>query len=438
MEKLALLGGTPMVTNSPKDLFHWPIITQEDEEAYLDVLRKNAFSGTDITEQFQKEFATWIGTEYALAFCNGTMSLAAAMFAIGLGSGDEIICTTKTFWASIAQAMQLGATPVFCGIDENLSMDPDDLERCITKKTKAIMVVHYASYPCDMDRIMAIAKKYDLLVIEDVSHAQGAKYKGQKVGTFGDVAAMSLMSGKSFAAGELGILVTNHRQYYERAIAYGHYERNNGKYIQECKDLEPYFNLPLGGVKGRANQACSALARVQLKYYEERTAEIRKAMNYFWDQLEDIPGLHPIRVNEEEGSHMGGWYSPHGTYIPEKLGGLSVKRFCEAVRAEGVFSWDGGNYCLHKHPYFNTFDFLQLGKPSRIAFSDRDVRQEDDKCDSAIDRFCFSVPWFKKFDRHEIELHAAAFRKVAMNYQQLLEGDLIGAQDGRWGGKTNG
>lgn len=437
MEKLAILGGTPAIENPPESLFKWPIITEEDEAAYLDVLRRNKFSDTDITEQFQEEFAAWQGRRYALAFCNGTMSLAAAMFAIGLQAGDEIICTTKTYWASIAQAVSFGATPVFCNIDENLSMDPDDLERCITEKTKAIMVVHYLAYPCDMDRIMAIANQHHLLVIEDVSHAQGGLYKGKKLGTFGNVAAMSLMSAKSFAAGELGILVTDDRKYYERAIAYGHYERNNAKYILECEDLKPYFNMPLGTVKGRANQACSALARVQLKYYDERCAEIRRAMNYFWDLLEGVPGLHAVRVDESTGSNMAGWYCPHGTYHPEELGGLSVKRFCEAVRAEGVTCWDGGNYCLHNHQFFKTYDMLGLGKPTRVVFNDRDARETDAKCDPSNQKYCFSIPWFIHYDKEWIEKYAAAFRKVAESWKELLEGDQDQTQGGRWYGFTN-
>ena len=207
MSKLALLGGEPTIKKVKEELFKWPIITEEDEAAALEVIRNNSFSELDITEKFESEFAAWQGTKYALAFCNGTMSLAAAMFAIGLGEGDEIICTTKTYWASIVAALQFGATPVFCNIDQNLSMDPDDIERCISPKTKAIMVVHYVAYPCDMDKIMAIAKKHNLRVIEDVSHAQGGMYKGKKLGTFGDVAGMSMMSQKSFAAGELGMLV---------------------------------------------------------------------------------------------------------------------------------------------------------------------------------------------------------------------------------------
>ncbi len=442
MEKLALLGGTPAVIDAPDDkLFKWPIITEEDEAAALDVIRNNSYSGTDITEKFQDEFAAWIGRRYAVAYCNGTMSLAAAMFAIGLGAGDEIICTTKTYWASITGATQFGASPVFCNVNDMLSMDPADIEHRITPRTKAIMVVHLYGYPCDMDAIMDIANRHNLYVIEDVSHAQGGLYKGKRLGTFGHISAMSLMSMKSFAAGELGIIVTDDKKLCERAIAYGHYERNNDKYITESDDLKAFHGLPLGGVKGRANQICTALARVQLKYYDERMVELRRGMNYFWDCLGDIPGLVPIRVDESTGSNMGGWYQPHGRYYPEYFGGLSVSRFCEAVRAEiGNKCWDGGNFCLHTHEYFNSYDFLGRGKPSRIAFSETDIREGDSDLDKSVEKLCFSVPWFKHcddVDKFWIEKYAAAYRKVAENYEQLLENDKDNTPGGRWFGAEN-
>lgn len=441
MEKLALLGGAPIFTeNAPEELFRWPIITKEDEEAALDVVRNNKFSGTEITTKFQEEFAAWQGVEYALAFTNGTMSLNAAMFAIGLGMGDEIICTTKTYWASIVPAMAFGATAVFCNIDEMMSMDVQDIERCITPRTKAIMVVHYLGYPCNMDAIMEIAKKHNLYVIEDVSHAQGGLYKGRKLGTFGDVSAMSMMSGKAFAAGEMGMLVTNNRKFYERAIAFGHYERNNANFIKESEDLKPYMHIALGGQKGRVNQVCSAIGRVQLKYYDERCAKIREAMNYFWDLLEGLPGIKGVRVDESTGSNMGGFYCPHGVYFPQELGGLSLHRFCQAVTAEtgGQFiSWEGANFCLHTHNYFKTFDYFHTGQPGRVAFNDHDVRPDDQLLKPSEEKFCFSVPWFKHLDKEWIEKYAAAFRKVIENYTQLLEGDTNAEQGGRWHGVEN-
>ncbi len=441
MAKLALLGGEPIVKQAaPADLFKWPIISKEDEEAVMDIVRNNNFSGTDITTKFQDEFAAWQGRKYAIAYTNGTMSLTAAMFAIGLGIGDEIICPTKTYWGSVSQAMNFGASAVFCNITDNLSLDPDDLERCITPKTKAIMVVHYFGYPCDMDRIMEIANKHNLYVIEDVSHAHGTMYKGRKVGTFGHVAAMSMMSWKVFAAGELGMLVTDDRKIYERAMAFGHYERNNAAFIKESEDLKDYFHIGLGGVKGRANQVSCALGRGQLKYFDERCKEIRKAMNYFYDQLEGLPGLRPVRVDESTGSTMGGFYNPNCAYYPEQLGGLSAKRFAQAVTAEfnGAFGcWEGGNYCLHTHKFFKTFDLFHTGKPGRIAFADRDVREDDKYLKPSEEKYCIGMPWFKKYDKEWIDLYASAIKKVVENYEELLEGDVDKTQGGRWHGNEN-
>jgi dTDP-4-amino-4,6-dideoxygalactose transaminase len=321
-----------------------------------------------------------------------------------------------------------------------LSMDVDELERCITPKTKAIMVVHYFGYPCDMDRIMAIAKKYNLYVIEDVSHAQGGMYKGKKLGNFGQISAMSMMSGKAFAAGEMGMLVTDDTKLYERAIAFAHYERNNGNFITESEDLKAYAHIAIGGMKGRVNQVCSALGRGQLKYFDERCVEIRKAMNYFWDLLEGLPGIKGLRVDESTGSNMGGFYCPHGVYDPSALGGLSMHRFCEAVTAEtnGLFtSWEGGNYCLHTHNYFKTFDAFHLGTPTRVTFADKAVPNDDERLRPSVEKHCFSVPWFKKFDKEWIERYAKAFRKVVENYKQLLDGDENKEQEGRWHGTFN-
>ncbi len=438
-KQLALLGGEPTVKADkiPGEIFHWPIITKEDEAACLNVIRQNKFSGFDITEQFQREFAAWQGREYAIAFTNGTMSLAAAMFGIGLGMGDEIICPTKTYWGSISLASNFGAAAVFCDIDKNLSMDPDDLERCIGPKTKAIMVVHYFAYPADMDRIMPIAKKYNLKVIEDVSHAHGSLYKGRKVGTFGDVAAMSMMSGKGFAAGELGMLVTDNKHIYERAMVYGHYERNNANYISD-PELQKYSHIALGGVKGRANQLCVELARGQLKYYDERIAEIDQAMNYFYDKLGDMPGLHPIRPEKNSGSNMGAWYTPQAFYEPEELHGLSSKRYCAALRAEsGYSSWEGGNFPLHNHAFFKTFDFYNIGKPSRIAFADRDVRDLDAGVTHADNIRCVTMPRFVKFMPEVIDMYVDAIHNIIENHEQLLESNDKTDNGGRWYGSEN-
>lgn len=424
MSRLAVFGGEKAITCDPGDMFTWPIVTQEDEAAVLDVLRRGAMSGTDVTREFEKEFAEWQGLKYGLGFSTGTAAIQTAMWGCGVRTGDEIICPSITYWASALQVFSLGGTVVFADIDPvTLCIDPDDIEHRITDRTKAIIVVHYLGHPADMDRIMPIARKHGVKVIEDVSHAHGGLYKGRMVGTFGDVAAMSLMSGKSFPIGEAGILCTNDLEIYERGIAWGHYERNN-KDIQ-TPELQPFIGLPWGGYKYRVHQMSSAVGRVQLKHYPERMAEIDKAMNYFWDRLEGVPGLRAHRPAKGSGCTMGGWYACHGIYVPEELGGLSVTRFCEAVRAEGCHTSPGVNNALHMHPLFTEADIYGHGKPTRIANSDRDLRQYkgDLPVSEAVGTRTYHIPWFKKFRPEIIDQYANAFRKVAENYEELLEGD---------------
>lgn len=427
---LALLGGPKTVAKVDPSLFHWPIVTAEDEQAILEVVRAGKMSGIDITQQFEKEYAAWVGVKHGLGYCNGTAALLGAFWACGIGAGDEVICPSMTYWASCTAVLGLGATVNFADIDPTtLCIDPADIERRIGPRTKAIIVVHYAGHPCDMDRILPIARKHKLKLIEDVSHAHGSLYKGKPCGTFGDVAGMSMMGGKSFAIGEAGMLLTNDREIYERAIAYGHYERTGGpsrfaKSDGETHgDLVRFKGLPLGGHKHRMNQTCSAMGRVQLKIYPQRIAEIQKAMNRFWDLLEGVPGLRAHRPPKGSGNTMGGWYFPRGLYRAEELGGLPCERFCEAVRAEGVGTCaPGANAPLHIHAVFHEADLFRQGKPTSVAFGQRDVRQGTGTLRNSerIAETVLGVPWFKHDRPEEIARYAAAYRKVAENAKQLL------------------
>lgn len=431
---LALLGGPKAVGQTSADLFKWPIITEEDEAAALQVLRDRSMSGIDMTIQFEREFAEWLNMRYALGFNNGTNALLGAFYGCGVGAGDEIIVPSITFWASALPAYALGASVVFAEIDPvTLCLDPNDIERRITERTKAIVVVHYFGHPADMDAIMEIARKHRVKVIEDVSHAQGGYYKGRRVGTIGDVGAMSLMSTKSFAVGEGGIFVTNDREIYERAIAFGHYERYNQD--MQTPYLQPHAGLPFGGRKFRMHQVSSAVGRVQLRYYDQRIGEIDKAMNYFWDRLEGVPGLRPHRPARGSGSTMGGWYAARGHYVPEELGGLSVTRFCEAVRAEGAPTSPGCNLPLHLHSLLHEVDVYGHGKPTAIANASRDVRQPKGSLpiSEGIGARLYAIPWFKHFRTEEIDRYVEAFRKAALGCEALLPGDTGNpAKIGSW------
>lgn len=418
---LAIHGGPKAVQADPADMFSWPIITEEGEQAALEVLRAGNMSGTDVSMAFEHEFAAWHGMKYALAHNTGTASIHSAMFACGVGVGDEVIVQSLTYWAAALPALSLGATIVFAEVDPNtLCLDPADVEHRITGRTRAIIPVHYCGHPSNMDPIMEIARRHGVKVIEDVSHAQGGLYKGRLLGTIGDVGAMSLMSGKSLAIGEGGMIVTNDQEIYERAVAFGHYERT--KALTHAS-LTPLAGLPLGGHKYRMHQVSSAVGRVQLREYRDRMEEIQRSMNYFWDLLEGVPGIRAHRPPKDSGSTMGGWYAAHGLYISEELGGLSVQKFCEAVRAEGVASQPGANFPLHLHPLLNEADVYGHGRPTRNANTDRDVRQPRGSLPvtESMPERVFTIPWFKHYRPDIIEEHAEAFRKVAKRAGELLK-----------------
>ncbi|GMV82405.1 MAG: hypothetical protein AMXMBFR7_35890 [Planctomycetota bacterium] len=410
-ERLAALGGPKAVQAPAGDLLSWPQIGAEDEAAVLDVLRRGAMSGTDVTLQFEQEFAAWHGVKFALAHPNGTSAILAALFGCGVGPGDEVIAPSFTFWASCTQALSLGAKIVFAEAEpHSLCIDPRDVEKRITPRTKAIVATHYCAHPADMDALMALARPRGIKVIEDVSHAHGALYKGRLCGTLGDAAGMSLMSGKSLIAGEAGMLITQDRKIFERAVAFGHYERTQAKskyftgepYLTD-PELAKYAGIPLGGCKHRLNQLASALGRVQLKQYARRMEEIQRAMTRFWDLIEREveSGVRGHRPAPGSGSTMGGWYYPHGLYEPAKMNGVPVARFCAMVAAEGIDCGPGANVPLHLHP----------------LFADRGCVIEPLPVTESLPGRCFGVPWFKHDRAEQIEAYARGVVKVVRAIQ---------------------
>jgi len=243
-------------------------------------------------------------------------------------------------------------------------------------------------------------------------------------GTIGDVAGFSCMSGKSFAIGEGGILLTDDRDIYERAILFGQYARHGEI---ENEELKKRASLPNGGFKYRMHQMSAAVGLEQLKKYNTEIAEIDKIFTYFWDNLEDTPGIRAHRPPKDSGSTKGGWYLPVGLYETEAFEGLSCKRFCEALTAEGVNSSPGVNAPLHKHPLFSTIDVYNHGRPTNSANLPEGVENREDKqyfpVASKLSQRIFKLPYMKHFDKELIDQYIAAIKKVCANYSDLLEGD---------------
>ena len=222
-------------------------IEKDDIDAVVDVLKSDYVTTGPAVEQFEKTVAKYVGAKYAVAIANGTAALHAACYAAGIGPGDEVITTPITFAASANCALYCGATPVFADIEEDTyNIDPKEIEKKITEKTKAIVAVHFTGQPCKMDEIHAIAKKHKLIVIEDAAHALGADYKGKRVGSMSDMTTFSFHPVKHITTGEGGMIVTNSKKLYDKLILFRSHgitrdakklEKNEGGWYYEQQDL---------------------------------------------------------------------------------------------------------------------------------------------------------------------------------------------------------
>jgi len=221
LDKLAIDGGTPI---RAKALAPWPYFERDEINAVVAVLKSgkvNYWTG-DEGRLFEKEFAAFAGCNHAVALANGTVALELALYALGIGPGDEVIVTSRTFIASASCVIMRGATPVMADIDPvSQNITAETIKAAITPKTKAIIAVHLAGWPCDMDPILKLAKKHSLKVIEDCAQAHGATYKGRPVGSMGDAGAFSFCQDKIMTTGgEGGMLTTNDEEVWRKAWEY--------------------------------------------------------------------------------------------------------------------------------------------------------------------------------------------------------------------------
>lgn len=340
---LAILGGKPAVTMPQDEALRWPAYGKDELRAVTELVRRGEVSVSSETTRLEQEFARFQKARYVVAHNNGTAAGLAGFFALGLQPGDEVICPSFTFWASVFQTLWLGAKPVFAEIvPETLNLDPEDLARRITPRTRAVVVVHMLGVPADMDAVMRIARRHRLKVIEDCSHAHGATYRGRKVGSFGDVAFFSLQASKVLPAGEGGIFVTDRKSCYERALVLGHYERSG------AAGRLSRFSMGLG-FKFRIHPLAAALARQQLKRLPATIRRTRANAEYFLRGLRrlrlwDVPRLprHVRRVH----------YQLWEPLRLELLEGVGKERFIEALRAEGVRAGDARYHLLHQNALF--------------------------------------------------------------------------------------
>jgi len=326
------------------DLDRWSQIGEEEVSLVAEMTRRNELSGgTPVVREFEQAWREWCGSKFAITVINGTASLYSAYFGLGVGPGDEVICPVNTWICSVAPALLLGARPVFCDINpETLMLDPEDVRAKITPNTRCICAVHLWGNVCDMDALLSIGKQYGIPVLEDCSHAHGAKYGGRICGTLGRVGCWSMQGSKPVSAGEGGVLATDDVDVFERACLVGQVNRIAGIDLVGAR----YEGLqPLGlGMKFRSHPLGIGIASVQFK----RLAELNRRRAGYIDAVEtglaDIPGLRPIKVYP--GAERGGFYGFPVIHEPDAMG-VSTDDFLAAAKAQGLTINRSGYPNLH-------------------------------------------------------------------------------------------
>jgi perosamine synthetase len=423
--ELAIHGGTPVVPEGLKR--RWPEITAADKAAVLGVLERGVLGGVHGPESLalEAEWAAFTGAKIALNFNSGTAALHAALFAAGVGPGDEVITSAFSFSATFQAILHQQAVPVFVDIDpRSYNIDPRQIEARITPRTRAILPVHIHGLPADLDEILAIAQRHNLVVIEDAAQAHGATYRGKMAGTIGALGAFSLNSSKNLAGGEGGFLITDDEALAERASLL----RTFGERVdKEQEKYRPYTVYSIGW-NYRTQEMPAALARSQLKRLNGYNANAQRNAAYLSRQLGDLPGLLPPLV---PGDRTSIYHKYRLRFDLDELNlqvepTLFRQRLLDALEAEGVAVtiwhrepltsfpifqppssdgaagiWDWPGYA--QRPTYNAADF-----PEAIRLLERSIVVNDE-----------TYPIYNQ-PLELMEAYVEAFRKVLTDPERIL------------------
>ncbi|NYT60532.1 DegT/DnrJ/EryC1/StrS aminotransferase family protein [Alcaligenaceae bacterium] len=321
----------------------WPSFTAQEADAARDVIlsnKVNYWTGQEC-RQFEKEFAAWSGTQYAVALANGTLALDAALQALGLGAGDEVVVTPRTFLASVSSIVNAGAVPVFAEVDRDTqNITAQTIAAVLTPRTRAVICVHLAGWPCDMDPIMALATEHNLFVIEDCAQAHGARYKGHPVGSIGHVGAWSFCQDKIMTTGgEGGMVTTNDRQLWSRMWSY----KDHGKSWEAVyeRDHAPGFRWlhESFGTNWRMLEVQGAIGRIQLGRMPQWQAKRQGHAQRIWDTASGLGGLR-VPVVPADIRHAA--YKCYVFVEPDQLKpGWDRDRILGEIGAQGVPCFSG-------------------------------------------------------------------------------------------------
>lgn len=341
LAKLALLGGSPIRS---RPFPSWPQWGREEEEGLLRVLHSGKWGSLHGSETacFEDEFARFLGARHAVAVTNGTAALEVALRAAGLQAGDEVIIPAYTFVATATAVIANGAIPRFADIDpETYNLDIESARALVNERTRAIIPVHFAGRPADMDAVLNLAARHNLIVIEDAAQAWGARWRDRCVGTYGHAGCFSFQSSKNVTAGEGGMVVTDDDTLAPLIRSF-----------VNCGRLESglwYAHYYAGG-NYRITEFQAAVLRAQLARYPRQLAQRQQSMHFLDEALAKLPGLVPLRRDPRETSHACHIYIVR--LQPDRLGLPDKTSFIRALQAEGIPASSGYSLPLYRQPLF--------------------------------------------------------------------------------------
>lgn len=427
MSVLAARGGSPAVT-IPHPHFVWPEVSENDIQAVAEYMRygkMGAKGNPAIVDEFEERFKTYQGSKYALAMNSATSCLHSAYFALGVGPGSEVIVPSFTFTSTALPLLPLGARPVFCDcIRDTANIDPEDIKRKITHKTKAIAITHLWGHPCEMDEIMDIAEQHGLPVVEDCAHSNGARYKGKLVGTFGSVACFSCDNNKLLASGEAGVLLTNSKEIFERSLLFSDFGARL-KLQLTIPELARFSATGLG-LKYRIHPIAAVIANEKLKRIDELNSNRVQTLSYLTERLQEVKSiLPPVTKSYAE---RGGFYGYKAIYNQDAMHGLPIEIYIKVLQEEGVDIRQTVTPPLHRTPLFSSSAYWGMAcnvsdDPEKIRYAAEDFPN----CEWFQDNHLSLATFSKPSDKAIIDQYIAAIKKVekAIGEDSSLQEDLL-------------
>lgn len=410
-DKPALLGGAPV----RKEPFpSWPVFGEPEEKALLSTLRSGKWyrgNGENV-RRFEEAYARATGARRCLATCNGTSALFVSLNALDVQPGDEVIIPPYTFIATVNVVLRQFALPVFVDTDpETFQMDPDKLEAAITDRTRAIIPVHLGGNVCDLDRILAIARRRGIPVIEDACQAHMAEWKNRKVGSFGATGCFSFQASKNLNSGEGGAMLTSDEALFERAYAF----HNNGSGL---KAIGSNFIYASTGHNLRLTEFQAALLLEQMARLDEQVRTRSSNGAYLESLLGQIPGIRPAR--RYPGCTLNAYHLFMFRYEPAEFSGLPRDMFLKALRAEGIPA-SGGYSPLNTQPFLkNTLN----SRGYQRVFPEKTLKEwpERTAC-PANSRLCSEAVWLTQNmllgPRSGMDAIAAAIARIRRHADSL-------------------